>query len=111
MTRARHSTHSSTRRASAVVGFYADRVFPWLNDKFCADPEIERLRSEALSAARGRVVEIGFGTGLNLPQYPDAVTSLVAVEPNAGMIERAKDRIAKSKFPVEVVRSAGERVA
>ena len=92
------------------MGFYADRIFPWLNDKLCADPELERLRGEALRGARGRVLEIGFGSGLNLPHYPDAVTSLVAVEPNAGMIARAQPRIANGRFPVEVVGAGGERI-
>jgi protein-L-isoaspartate O-methyltransferase len=52
--------------------------------------------------ARGRVVEIGFGSGLNLRHYPAAVQSIVAVEPNAGMHERAAERIKASRIPVEI---------
>lgn len=54
---------------------------------------VEPLRAALLKTARGRVVEIGFGTGANLPFYPDSVTELVAVEPSTGLIERAHERL------------------
>jgi ubiquinone/menaquinone biosynthesis C-methylase UbiE len=91
-------------------GFYASRVFPWLNDRLAGAPEIEQLRDEALGSARGRVVEIGFGTGLNLPHYRSPVHDLVAVEPNPGMLERARARIRAVPFPVEVITGAAERL-
>ena len=89
-------------------GFYESRVFPWLNDRLNADPALEQIRAEAVRGASGRVVEIGFGSGLNLPHYPGAVESLVAVEPNEGMHTRAQPRIAASRFPVEVVAGTAE---
>jgi SAM-dependent methyltransferase len=87
-------------------GFYESRVFPWLNDKLCADPELERIRAPAA----GRVLEIGFGTGLDLPHYSKSVTALVAIEPNAGMLERAAPRIANAAFPVEVITGTAEHL-
>jgi ubiquinone/menaquinone biosynthesis C-methylase UbiE len=91
-------------------GFYESRVFPWLNDRLNADPELEKIRADALSGARGRVLEIGFGSGLNLKHYPGAVQSLVAVEPNDGMQARARPRIATSGFPVEVIQGTAEQL-
>jgi ubiquinone/menaquinone biosynthesis C-methylase UbiE len=91
-------------------GFYADRIFPWLNDRLARDEELERLRGETLAAARGRVVEIGFGSGLNLRHYPDAVRAIVAVEPNAGMHRRAAGRIEASRIPVEVIKGTAENM-
>ncbi|HEY2976660.1 MAG TPA: class I SAM-dependent methyltransferase [Burkholderiaceae bacterium] len=91
-------------------GFYESRVFPWLNDRLNADPALEQIRAEAVRGASGRVVEIGFGSGLNLSHYPHAVQSLVAVEPNDGMHARARPRIAASRFPVEVIQGAAERL-
>ena len=91
-------------------GFYESRVFPWLNDRLNADPTLEQMRAEALSGARGRVVEIGFGSGLNLPHYPQAVRSLVAVEPNDGMHARARPRIETSRFPIEMIVGTAERL-
>jgi len=91
-------------------GFYESRVFPWLNDRLNADPELEKIRADALSCARGRVVEIGFGSGLNLQHYPGTVQSLVAVEPNDGMHTRARPRVEASRFPVEVIRGTAEHL-
>jgi ubiquinone/menaquinone biosynthesis C-methylase UbiE len=91
-------------------GFYESRIFPWLNDKLNADPDLERIRAEAIAPARGRVLEIGFGTGLNLPLYTGAVQSLVAVEPNGGMHQRALPRLEKVRFPVEFIAGVAERL-
>jgi SAM-dependent methyltransferase len=91
-------------------GFYERRVFPWLNDKFNAAPALQRLRAEAVANAHGRVVEIGFGTGLNLAHYPRAVTSVVAVEPNDGMHVRAIERIRAAPVPVEFVAGSAEQL-
>lgn len=58
-------------------------------------------RRHVIGQARGRVLEIGFGTGLNLPFYPEQVDRLVAIEPNAGMARWTRERIAAAKIPVE----------
>lgn len=92
-------------------GFYQRRIFPWLNDRFCSDEQLRELRAETLRTARGRVLEIGFGTGLNLPHYPPQVVSIVAVEPNAGMLERARPRIAAAAVPVEAIAGGAEAIA
>ena len=91
-------------------GFYHRRVFPWLNDKLTADPELTRIRSEALAAARGSVIEIGFGTGANLPHYSPAVERVVAIEPNAGMLDRAVPRVRTSRMAVDVVGAEAEQL-
>lgn len=92
-------------------GFYQRRIFPWLNDRFCSDEQLQELRAETLRTARGRVLEIGFGTGLNLPHYPPQVVSIVAVEPNAGMLERARPRIAAAAVPVDAIAGEAEAIA
>jgi len=92
------------------AGFYESRVFPWLNDRLNADPALETIRADAVRHARGRVVEIGFGSGLNLAHYPSAVQSLVAVEPSGGMRARARERIAASRIPLELIDAGAERM-
>ena len=94
----------------STQGFYASRVFPWLNDKLNADPELQRLRAETLRPARGSVIEVGFGSGLNLQHYPNSVESIVAVDPSSGMRARAAPRIQACRIPVEFVLGPGERV-
>lgn len=92
------------------MGFYERRIFPWLNDALTKNPELLRMREEALAQARGRVVEIGFGTGANLPYYPSAVDVVFGVEPNDGMARRAAQRIAASRVSVQVVGATAERL-
>jgi ubiquinone/menaquinone biosynthesis C-methylase UbiE len=83
--------------------FYEQRVFPWLNDRLGSAPEIKELRSEALGPARGIVIEIGFGSGANLAHYPSAVESVVAIDPNPGMHDRAAAQLGASHLPVTML--------
>lgn len=66
-------------------------------------------RAQLLAPARGRTLEIGFGTGLNLPHYPP-IDNLVAVEPDPVMRRRAAERIADGThdFPIELVDAPAE---
>jgi len=92
------------------LGFYERRIFPWLNDRLTRAPEVERLRAEALVPAHGRVLEIGFGSGSNLPHYPAAVASIAALDPNDGMHDLAAPRLASSRVPVWPVIGAAEQL-
>lgn len=92
------------------MGWYAEHLFPPVADRAMAGGIFRRLRAEALAPARGEVVEIGFGSGHNLPHYPPAVTGIVGVEPSAGMLARAAPRIAGSRVPVRTVGVEGERL-
>lgn len=62
--------------------------------------EFQRLRTEHLARARGRVLELGFGSGLNLPHYPEAVTEVLGVDPARVGRKLAAARIAAAPFPV-----------
>src|SRR5687767_11863713 len=70
---------------------------------------VDPLRAPLLAHARGRTIEIGFGTGANLPHYPDAVDSLVAVEPSEGLAVHARARLARWGRPHEVLVQSGSR--
>lgn len=63
--------------------------------------DLSGLRRTLLADLRGEVLEIGFGTGLNLPHYPPGVKKLTTVDPNPGMSAPAQKRIAASSIPVE----------
>lgn len=73
---------------------------------------IGRQRERLLADARGRVLEIGFGTGLNLPYYPP-VDHLTAIEPDPHMRRRAARRLAglEPPFPVELLDAPGEALS
>jgi ubiquinone/menaquinone biosynthesis C-methylase UbiE len=64
------------------MGFYGDRVLPRVIDKVCGAKSSDPLRQRVCATAHGDVIELGFGSGLNLPHYPDAVRRVEAVEPN-----------------------------
>jgi SAM-dependent methyltransferase len=83
------------------VGLYRDRVFPWWMNRACNTGETRRTRAAVCAPLAGEVLEIGFGTGLNLPHLPAAVTRLLAVDPMRRGRELAAARLAAS--PVEVV--------
>lgn len=83
-------------------------LFPWGLEKSLSSAVHSAARKDLLSHAKGRVLEIGFGTGLNLPHYPEHVESIVTVDPNAGMNGRAMKRIEASPIPVEHKILSGE---
>ncbi len=92
------------------MGFYTQVVFPRLCDLLLNRPLVARHRRELLAHTAGDVLEIGFGTGLNLPYYPESVRKLTTVDPNAGMHSLARRRIKKSKIEVDQRVLSGERL-
>jgi ubiquinone/menaquinone biosynthesis C-methylase UbiE len=66
------------------------------------NPRIESLRKETLTQVDGEILEVGFGTGLNLEHYPEHVRHLTAVDPGVGMTRIARRRIARSHIKVEL---------
>jgi len=82
------------------LSFYRDHILPRCVNKGMSGDEFRRLRAEHLVRARGRVLELGFGSGLNLPHYPEAVTELLGVDPARVGRKLAAERIAAAPFPV-----------
>ena len=83
------------------MGFYAKHIFSRMMDVALGGEEISRHRRIALAPLAGRVLEIGFGTGLNLPHYPPAVTGLTVIDPERMLGERVARRIAAARLTVE----------
>jgi ubiquinone/menaquinone biosynthesis C-methylase UbiE len=89
------------------------RLFAASYDRMTAATEEAGLRDrrrELLVHAHGRVLEIGGGTGANLPFYGDAVTSLTVTEPEEPMVRRLRSRVDAQDRPVEVVRAPAEHL-
>lgn len=85
------------------MGWYADYIFPRILEWTLNNERLAEERRRALADAHGDVLEIGFGTGLNLPHYPTAVRSLTAVDPSRMLERRVRRRIDDAPFPVEVI--------
>ena len=60
-----------------------------------------KQRQQLLAPVYGEVLEIGFGTGLNLPHYPGQVRKITTVDPNAGMHQLAQQRLRRSQIEVD----------
>jgi ubiquinone/menaquinone biosynthesis C-methylase UbiE len=90
------------------MGLYASHIFPMLCDWSMRNPRIERLRSETLSQVEGEILEIGFGTGLNLEHYPEQVRHLTAIDPAVGMTRIARRRIERSRIDVDLLVQTAE---
>ena len=72
---------------------------------------LRRLRAENLAGLSGRVLEIGAGAGTNFEFYPDTVTEVVAIEPEAHLVEHARRAAAQASVPVSVTEKTGEALA
>lgn len=90
------------------MGFYSRHLFPRLMDAMMRGAEFQRLRSALLAGVHGAVLEIGFGTGLNLPHYPATLSSLSIIDPAEMLPLRVAARISTAPFPVRVVHQTAE---
>ena len=85
------------------MGFYRERVLPRFIDRICGDRELAPLRERVCAGLFGEVVELGFGSGTNVPFYPAAVTRVRAIEPADLAWKLAGERLAASRVKVERV--------
>jgi ubiquinone/menaquinone biosynthesis C-methylase UbiE len=83
------------------MGFYSNLVIPYCIDLSMSGSNLRQYRQELLKDVSGEILEIGFGTGLNLPHYPEQVTKITTVEPNPGMQKLARSRIEQSQITVD----------
>jgi SAM-dependent methyltransferase len=92
------------------MGVYRDFVLPRLIDRLCGSRGMLRWRKRATEGLVGQVVEIGFGSGLNLPFLPPEVTGVFAVEPSATAKKLALRREARTDVKVVHVGLDGESI-
>lgn len=100
-------------RAEGVlaVSFYDRRILPILLNSAMSAKPISYQRRKVVPRAEGRVLEIGFGAGHNLPFYdPSKVTQLWALEPSAEMRERAIARVSVSPIKPDFLNLPGEQI-
>src|SRR5689334_3682075 len=83
------------------MSIYSRQIFPRALDYLLRSEAVNRERRVTLAPLAGRVLEIGFGTGLNLRHYPETVTRLTILDPERMLIERVARRIAAAPMPVE----------
>jgi SAM-dependent methyltransferase len=91
--------------------FYDRHISARLVHCGCSIGEFSQMRERVIPRAKGIVVEIGLGSGLNLPHYdPRKVDLLVGVEPDATLLELAEEPLARTPFPAELHQATAERL-
>jgi ubiquinone/menaquinone biosynthesis C-methylase UbiE len=93
------------------VGFYENRVLPWMIDLACGAEPISHQRRKVVPRAEGRVLEIGMGSGRNIPFYdPERVELVWGLEPSQGMRRKAAPRLAEAPFEIRWLDLPGEEI-
>jgi ubiquinone/menaquinone biosynthesis C-methylase UbiE len=93
------------------MSFYEERVLPHLIDLACSSKPTRKQREKIVPLAEGDVLEIGFGSGLNLPFYdPQKVRKIWGLEPSAGMRRKARPTVDASNLDVEFIDLPGEEI-
>ncbi len=93
------------------MGFYSQSILPRLMDWSLSDPTFGNYRQELLTDVKGEVLEIGFGTGLNLAFYPPHIQKITTIDINPGMNAFAKKRISNSNITVEQLMLSSENLS
>lgn len=89
---------------------YNDFVVPYFVELGCGMKELIPERQKVTATLEGRVLEIGFGSGLNLPHYPRAVSEILAVDPSQRARRIGRRRIASASAPITFVGLDAERI-
>ena len=93
------------------MSFYEDRILPHIIRLGCGNAVISEQRSRVVPHARGRVLEVGMGPGLNIPFYdPEKVEMVWGLEPSEGMRRIAQKNLARAPFEVQWLGLPGEEI-
>ena len=90
------------------MSFYADRVLPCLLHAAMRQDVLLPFRTRVAGAAKGRVLEIGIGSGLNLPFYGPGVKEVVGIDPSSALLAKAAGAAAGGRLSVRLVQGSAE---
>lgn len=92
------------------MGLYSRFILPRLIDIAMKDKAVAVRRSELIPTATGSVVEVGIGSGLNLPFYSSAVKHLYGIDPSAELLSMARKKVDCLTFPVKLLCQSAEQL-
>ena len=93
------------------MSFYEERILPHLINKACSASPNQKQRQKIVPLAEGRVLEIGFGSGLNVPFYDTAKVEMIwGLEPSKGMRIKARPLVDAASFDIEFIELPGEEI-
>jgi ubiquinone/menaquinone biosynthesis C-methylase UbiE len=92
------------------MSFYGDHVLPRLTNVLLGNSEFSKIRGRVAAGLEGDVLEVGFGSGLNVPHYPSEVRHVHALDPAVVGRKLAAKRLAASAVAVEFVEIEGDAI-
>ncbi|MCX8252978.1 MAG: class I SAM-dependent methyltransferase [Beijerinckiaceae bacterium] len=92
------------------MSFYQRQILPRLLHRSMRQEVLAPFRQRVISAAEGRVLEVGIGSGLNLPLYTATVQSVIGLDPSPELLLMARARIATASVPVELLEGSAETI-
>lgn len=92
------------------MGFYHDRALPCLIHLSMRQQNLIPYRQRVTTAAEGRILEVGVGSGLNLPFYSDKAAHVIVLDPSPRLLGRARNEAVRAKRPVELLEGSAEAI-
>lgn len=92
------------------MGLYQDHILPHLIHLTMRQRNLAAYRARVIPAAQGRVLEIGIGSGLNLPYYGTAVERVIGLDPSPKLLAMARDAGPRALVPLELIESSAEEI-
>src|SRR6266536_394507 len=92
------------------MGLYQDRILPWLIDLAMRQSRLAEYRGRVVPAATGRVLEIGIGSGRNLPFYGSGVSRVIGLDPSPQLLRMAQDSARDRSLPLELIEGSAETI-
>jgi ubiquinone/menaquinone biosynthesis C-methylase UbiE len=98
------------RKDRSAMSFYDERILPYVLELYMRKRHLQPYRERVLAMAAGRVLEIGIGSGLNLPHYGASVREIVGLEPAPRLIAMARRVAERQSSPVELIEGSAEAI-
>jgi ubiquinone/menaquinone biosynthesis C-methylase UbiE len=92
------------------LGFYAEWILPALIDLSMRNKRLRPYRERVAGAAEGRVLDIGIGSGLNLPFYAQKAREVFGLDPSLPLLARAQSKAPRAQTPVHLLEGSAERI-